>query len=101
MPGTDIPVIRQPFAPGDLLPFWAGGGGHLGEHHLYDLSNDPTESENRAGETSERDMIDLLRAALAEVEAPDEHLAAVGAGALVAVSPRGARRRDRSRPPRR
>ena len=24
MPGTDVPVIRQPFEPGDPLPFWAG-----------------------------------------------------------------------------
>ena len=78
MPGSDIPVIRQPFAPGDLLPFWAGGGGHVGEHHLYDVSNDPTEAENRAGERDEREMIDLLRSALTEVEAPDEQLARLG-----------------------
>ena len=78
MPGSDIPVIRQPFAPGDLLPFWAGGGGHVGEHHLYDVSIEPTESENRAGERDEREMIDLLRSALAEVEAPDEQLARLG-----------------------
>ena len=99
MPGTDIPVIRQPFAPGDLLPFWAGGGGHLGEHHLYDVSNDPTEAENRAGETGERDMIDLLRAALADGRGARRPAGAAGAG--VAVSRPGARRRDRSRPPRR
>ena len=24
MPGSDVPVIRQPFEPGDLLPFWVG-----------------------------------------------------------------------------
>ena len=24
-PGTDVPVIRQPFDPSDDLPFWAGG----------------------------------------------------------------------------
>jgi arylsulfatase A-like enzyme len=78
MPGTDIPVIRQPFAPGDLLPFWAGGGGHLGEHHLYDVSNDPSEVENRVGERDERDMVDLLRAALVDVEAPDDQLARLG-----------------------
>ena len=24
MPGSDVPVIRQPFEPGDRLPFWVG-----------------------------------------------------------------------------
>ena len=34
MPGTEIPVIRQPFQPGDLLPYWAMMP-KVGEHHLY------------------------------------------------------------------
>ncbi len=78
MPGSEIPVIRQPFAADDPLPFWAGGRDHLGEHHLYDIANDPSETENRAGGAGERDMVDLLRTALDEVEAPDEQLVRLG-----------------------
>jgi hypothetical protein len=32
MPGTDVPVIRQPFEAGDRLPFWAG---HLAPSDSY------------------------------------------------------------------
>ena len=78
MPGSEVPVIRQPFQAGDALPFWASGGAHLGEHHLYDIAVDPDERENRVGEAAELRMIDLLRTALLEVEAPVEHLARLG-----------------------
>jgi hypothetical protein len=77
MPGSQIPVIRQPFAAGDALPFWVARG-HGGQHHLYDIDVDPDERENRRGEAVEREMIDLLRTALAELEAPVEHLARLG-----------------------
>ena len=46
MPGTTAPVIRQPFAPGDLLPFWAYGM-PVDDHHLYDV-DDVDETENLA-----------------------------------------------------
>lgn len=79
MPGSDVPVIRQPFAPGDPLPFWAGGARNVGRHHLYDLDVDPDETENRAGEPStEAEMVDLVRTALEEVDAPDEQFARLG-----------------------
>jgi arylsulfatase A-like enzyme len=79
VPGSDVPVIRQPFAAGDPLPFWAGGARNVGRHHLYDVSVDPDEHENRHGEpTVESEMIELLRTALDEVEAPDEHLVRLG-----------------------
>jgi arylsulfatase A-like enzyme len=77
MPGSDVPVIRQPFAPGDPLPFWAVRP-RIGDHHLYDLDEDPNEERNRKGDGLERDMIDLLRAALEEVEAPDEQYRRLG-----------------------
>jgi arylsulfatase A-like enzyme len=80
LPGSDVPVIRQPFAPGDHLPFWVNGGRIVGEHHLYDLELDPHESENRRGERLETELIDLLRAALVEVEAPDEQFTRLGIG---------------------
>ena len=77
MPGSDVPVIRQPFQPGDALPFWVGRG-LAGQHHLYDLDVDPEERENRAGESGERELLDLLRTALGEIDAPAEQLARLG-----------------------
>ncbi len=71
LPGTDIPVIRQPFEPGDRLPFWVGHN-VVDAHFLFDLTSDPDEDENRAGTGSaeESDMVELLRAALQDVAAP-------------------------------
>jgi arylsulfatase A-like enzyme len=78
MPGSDVPVIRQPFETGDVLPFWANGARNVGRHHLYDLDVDPDERENRRGEPSEVEMVDLLRTALVEVDAPDDQMARLG-----------------------
>ena len=80
MPGSEVPVIRQPFEADDVVPFWAAGGArNVGRHHLYDLTVDPDESENRRGEAAiEGEMIDLLRTALVDVEAPDEQLTRLG-----------------------
>jgi arylsulfatase A-like enzyme len=98
MPGTDIPVIRQPFVAGDSLPFWVGHGA-VDAHFLFDLADDPGEDENLAagavggvgdaggrggGGRSSRDMaaeaemVELLRVALKDVEAPDEQLERLG-----------------------
>jgi hypothetical protein len=76
MPGSKVPVIRQPFQPGDLLPFWAYGD--FSGNHLYDLKNDPVEEENRAGEPRERAAADRLREALKAVDAPDDQFARLG-----------------------
>ncbi len=76
MPGTRIPVIRQPFRAGDLLPYWAYG--RFSGNHLYDLRNDPSEDENLAGSKRERDAADLLRTALLEVEAPGDQMERLG-----------------------
>jgi hypothetical protein len=78
MPGTRIPVIRQPFRVGDLLPFWAMG--QFSGNHLYDLHNDPLEDENLAGSKREKDVADLLFQALREVEAPDDQFVRLGYG---------------------
>ena len=48
--------------------------GNVGRHHLYDLDVDPDERENRRGESTEAEMVDLLRTALIEVEAPEDQL---------------------------
>jgi len=77
MPGSSVPVIRQPFAAGDALPFWVNRG-HNGQHHLYDIDVDPDELENRCGERAERELIDLLQHALRELEAPTEHVQRLG-----------------------
>jgi arylsulfatase A-like enzyme len=79
MPGSAVPVIRQPFAPGDLLPLFAATTRIVGRHHLYDLDVDPDEQENRMGEPAmERELQELLVEALRDVAAPDEQLARLG-----------------------
>ena len=79
LPGSDVPVIRQPFVPGDRLPFWVGHN-VVDAHFLFDLSSDPDEDENRAGTGSaeEADMVELLRVALQTVEAPEDQLQRLG-----------------------
>jgi arylsulfatase A-like enzyme len=77
MPGSDVPVIRQPFEPGDRLPYWAAQP-PIGEHHCYAYVDDPEESDNRLGGADEKDLEELLRVALAEVDAPGEQLARLG-----------------------
>jgi hypothetical protein len=83
MPGTDVPVIRQPFAPGDRLPFWASGRA-VDRHHLYDLAEDPGEDDDRAGTPAgaklEAEMLDLLRTALDDLDAPDDQYHRLGLG---------------------
>ena len=76
MPGSKVPVIRQPFREGDMLPFWA-----LGEffgNHLYDVGSDPSESNNLAGTSLEKSAADLLHDALREVDAPSEQFERLG-----------------------
>ncbi|MCB1684522.1 MAG: sulfatase [Pseudomonadales bacterium] len=77
MPGSDIPVIRQCFQPGDMLPYWCFGQ-KSDAHCLFDLVNDPAEAEDRLGGPEEARMRDLLRAALDAVQAPAEQLQRLG-----------------------
>lgn len=77
MPGTDIPVIRQPFAEGDLLPYWALNPA-IDDHQLYVVEEDPEENENRTGEKLEKEMMDLLYTALTELEVPREQFERLG-----------------------
>ncbi len=76
MPGSKIPVIRQPFREGDMLPYWALGAFH--GNHLYDVSSDSEEVDNLAGTTRETSARDLLADALREVEAPSEQFERLG-----------------------
>jgi arylsulfatase A-like enzyme len=76
MPGSTVPVIRQPFTDGDLLPFWAYA--ERMETLCFDLAEDPGEEHDLSDTAIEADMIELLRLALAEVEAPEDHLVRLG-----------------------
>jgi arylsulfatase A-like enzyme len=76
MPGSTVPVIRQPFRAGDMLPYWAYTefAGTL----AFDLHDDPGEDRNLADDALGRDLAGALRDALAEVEAPDDQLVRLG-----------------------
>ena len=76
MPGSQVPVLRQPFRAGDTLPFWAWG--EFSGHHVYDLVDDPDEERNLVGTAAERDATDALRAALEAVDAPRDQFARLG-----------------------
>ena len=78
MPGSEVPVIRQPFAPSDPLPYWVAR--YDDEHHLYNVDDDPDEGHDRAGSDPhlEAEFIDLLRTGLSEVDAPSEHYERLG-----------------------
>jgi arylsulfatase A-like enzyme len=77
MPGSDVPVLRQPFAHGDSLPYWCRGQ-KANWHCLYDIDDDPGEAHNRVGDAGEARMLELLRTALEQVDAPDEQYRRLG-----------------------
>jgi len=76
MPGSTVPVLRQPFAAGDFVPYWAGAvaPGNL----LFDLANDPDEERDLCGSPHEKRAAELLRTALLALESPPEQLARLG-----------------------
>ncbi len=76
MPGSSVPVIRQPFADGDIVPYWALGP--FDGNHLYDLLEDPIEERNLAGSPAEKELADKLRQALLDMEAPDDQFVRLG-----------------------
>ena len=76
-PGSDVPVIRQPFDPSDDIPFW--GMGRFDGDVLYDREAAAAgEFRNQAGEGADKEMADLLVEALRSIEAPDEQLVRLG-----------------------
>ena len=76
MPGSDVPVLHQPWAEGDAVPFWARF--RSSGHHLFDLQEDPAEERNLAGTPLEAELADLLRQALLELEAPASQFERLG-----------------------
>jgi hypothetical protein len=76
MPGSTVPVMRQPFDVSDSVPFWALG--RFSGNHLYDVDDDPTEDNNLAGAPAEKAAADALGDVLRELEAPTDQLARLG-----------------------
>jgi arylsulfatase A-like enzyme len=76
MPGSHVPVIRQPFDVDDRIAYWARG--RFDGNHLYDLAAEPGAEPDLAGQPIEKELVDKLRAALEEVEAPDDQFARLG-----------------------
>ena len=77
MPGSEIPVMRQPFAEGDLLPYWSLDA-PINDHQLYDIDNDPDENNNLCGQTEESRMLEMIHSALTDLEAPKEQFERLG-----------------------
>ncbi len=78
MPGSDVPVIRQPFEEEQdaAHPFIAGR--RVSDTHLLFDATDVDESENLAGSEREAHYVDLLTHALNEIDAPKDQLARLG-----------------------
>jgi hypothetical protein len=76
MPGSTIPVIRQPFREGDLLPYWSLGT--ASGNRLWNLAEDPNEEHDLAGTAVERQLEEKLREALREIDAPDDQFQRLG-----------------------
>lgn len=76
MPGSDIPVIHQPWGEGDPIPFWARF--KPTGHALYAVESDPDENENLIGQKIEAQMAEQLRAVLKELEAPAAQFTRLG-----------------------
>ena len=70
MPGSTVPVIRQPFREGDMLPFW--GYAKQYETMMFHRGEDPDETVNRIDDSIAKDAEELLRVALHQVNAPSE-----------------------------
>ena len=76
MPGSSVPVIRQPFGAGDPLPFWAYGP--FSGNHGFAVGDDPSESRDLVGTEVEAELRARLRDALHDVSAPVDQLARLG-----------------------
>ena len=77
MPGSTVPVMRQPFRAGDLLPFW-GWGDFTGDH-LLDRAADPDGTRDLGPDHPDiAGVMEQLRAALQEVDAPEDQFVRLG-----------------------
>ena len=82
MPGSDIPVIRQPWDAGDPLAFWAWG--KFSGSHLWNRTEDPGEDVDLAADSgatprrADAEAAELLRHALVEVDASADQFERLG-----------------------
>ena len=76
MPGSDVPVIHQPWAAGDRVPYWALF--RPTGNYVFDLAADPDENRNLAGGELEPALAAQLQRALAELEAPASQFERLG-----------------------
>ena len=76
MPGSTVPVIRQPFSAADPLPFWAYT--RFTGNHAFAVADDPAEDHDLVGTAVELQLEEQLRAALVEIDAPDDQLLRLG-----------------------
>jgi len=72
MPGSDVPVLRQPFDEGDRVPFWAQMSNFEGDV-LFNRREDPNETRNLTSGPvpSSSFHVEALREALRSLEVPD------------------------------
>jgi len=68
MQSSTVPVIRQPFQQGDLLPFWEYSKKY--ESLFYDRIEDPEESRNDVASAVASGAVEMLREAMVAVQAP-------------------------------
>jgi arylsulfatase A-like enzyme len=76
MPGSTIPVIRQPFSADEAQPYWAYSA--MTPTLAFDLGEDPGEVRDLAGDRLGREMADMLYAELRAIDAPDDQFARLG-----------------------
>jgi hypothetical protein len=60
-----------------MMPFWSLGGS-VDDHYLFDLQEDPDETQNLIGTPLESKMIALLDDALSSLDAPKEQAQRLG-----------------------
>jgi arylsulfatase A-like enzyme len=76
MPGSDVPVLHQPWVDGDPIPFWARF--KPSGSYLFDLREDPGEERNMAGEPIEVELAEQLREVMVELGAPGSQFERLG-----------------------
>jgi hypothetical protein len=76
MPGSTVPVLRQPFQAGDFLPYWAYT--EFDGDKLFVPDEDPGEEHNLVGDAREKALLDELGDALREIDAPDDQFVRLG-----------------------
>jgi hypothetical protein len=78
MPGSSVPVIRQPFGPGDAVPFWAQTNTGDLRDMVFDVVADPTEDRDLSDTDLDGRMEEVLRSVLRSVEAPADQFERLG-----------------------